>query len=93
MFDQITALILTYNEAPNIGRILERLDWARDIVVVDSFSDDDTVEDVPTKALSMVLNVAHHVARNTDDALWIVFTMPGTLDALILVRFRLPGGF
>jgi glycosyltransferase involved in cell wall biosynthesis len=44
MIDQITPLILTYNEAPNIGRMLEQLRWARDIVVVDSFSDDETVE-------------------------------------------------
>jgi glycosyltransferase involved in cell wall biosynthesis len=44
MLDQITPVILTYNEAPNIGRTLERLTWARDIVVVDSFSNDDTVE-------------------------------------------------
>lgn len=44
MLDQITPLILTYNEAPNIGRTLERLAWARDIVVVDSFSDDETLE-------------------------------------------------
>src|SRR5438477_1836516 len=44
MLDQITPLILTYNEAPNIGRTLERLRWARDIVVVDSFSDDETLE-------------------------------------------------
>jgi glycosyltransferase involved in cell wall biosynthesis len=44
MLDQITPLILTYNEAPNIGRTLESLSWARDIVVVDSFSDDDTLE-------------------------------------------------
>jgi glycosyltransferase involved in cell wall biosynthesis len=43
MLDQITPVILTYNEAPNIGRTLERLDWARDIVVVDSFSDDETL--------------------------------------------------
>ena len=42
MLDQITPVILTYNEAPNIGRTLERLAWARDIVVVDSFSDDET---------------------------------------------------
>lgn len=48
MLDQITPLILTYNEAPNIGRTLERLRWASDIVVVDSFSDDDTVEIVKT---------------------------------------------
>jgi len=44
MLEQITPLILTYNEAPNIGRTLEALRWAREIVVVDSFSDDETVE-------------------------------------------------
>jgi len=44
VLDQITPLILTYNEAPNIGRTLERLNWARDIVVIDSFSSDETVE-------------------------------------------------
>src|SRR5918993_3856408 len=44
MLHQITPLILTYNEAPNIARTLAGLTWARDIVVVDSFSDDDTVE-------------------------------------------------
>jgi glycosyltransferase involved in cell wall biosynthesis len=43
MLDEITPLILTYNEAPNIGRTLEALAWARDIVVVDSFSDDETL--------------------------------------------------
>lgn len=44
MLENITPLILTYNEAPNIGRMLEQLSWARDIVVVDSFSDDETLE-------------------------------------------------
>jgi glycosyltransferase involved in cell wall biosynthesis len=44
MIENITPLILTYNEAPNIGRTLEQLRWARDIVVVDSFSEDETVE-------------------------------------------------
>lgn len=44
MLENITPLILTHNEAPNIGRTLERLRWARDIVVVDSFSEDETVE-------------------------------------------------
>src|SRR5712671_5860914 len=44
ILEQITPLILTYNEAPNIGRTLEQLRWARDIVVVDSFSDDETRE-------------------------------------------------
>jgi len=43
MFEQITPILLTLNEAPNLGRTLERLYWARDIVVVDSFSEDATV--------------------------------------------------
>ena len=41
---EITPLILTYNEAPNIRRSLAKLDWAGDIVVVDSHSDDSTRE-------------------------------------------------
>jgi glycosyltransferase involved in cell wall biosynthesis len=44
MLDQITPLILTLDEAPNIGRALDRLTWARDIVVLDSFSSDATLE-------------------------------------------------
>ena len=48
LLENITPLILTYNEAPNIGRTLQQLHWARDIVVVDSLSDDDTLEIVST---------------------------------------------
>lgn len=44
MLDIITPLILTYNEAPNIGRTLEQLRWAAEIVVVDSYSEDQTIE-------------------------------------------------
>lgn len=40
---QITPLVLTYNEAPNIGRCLERLTWAARVVVLDSGSTDETV--------------------------------------------------
>jgi glycosyltransferase involved in cell wall biosynthesis len=43
MLDQITPVILTYNEAPNIERTLTRLTWARDIVMVDSGSTDETL--------------------------------------------------
>lgn len=41
--EQITPLILTFNEAPNIGRTLARLTWAREILVVDSGSTDATL--------------------------------------------------
>lgn len=44
MLDHITPVILTYNEAPNIERTLAQLSWARDIVVVDSFSTDETLD-------------------------------------------------
>lgn len=44
MLDQITPLILTYNESPNIQRTLDKLQWANEIVVIDSFSCDGTVE-------------------------------------------------
>lgn len=40
----ISPLILTYNEAPNLRRTLERLSWAQEIVVVDSFSTDETLD-------------------------------------------------
>ena len=43
MLADITPVILTYNEAPNIGRSLERLTWARQVVIVDSGSTDDTL--------------------------------------------------
>jgi glycosyltransferase involved in cell wall biosynthesis len=40
----LNALILTYNEEPNIARTLDKLDWVPHIVVLDSGSDDRTVE-------------------------------------------------
>jgi glycosyltransferase involved in cell wall biosynthesis len=43
MLNQITPVIITYNEAPNIARTLGQLHWARDVLVVDSFSDDETL--------------------------------------------------
>jgi glycosyltransferase involved in cell wall biosynthesis len=41
---EITPLILTFDEGPNICRSIERLSWAADIVVVDSFSTDGTAD-------------------------------------------------
>ena len=43
MLDQITPVLLTFNEAENIGRTLSHLGWAKEIVVVDSQSTDETV--------------------------------------------------
>lgn len=55
MLTQITPLILTYNEAPNIGRTLDQLAWAQDIVVIDSFSDDATLDIVSRYPQARVL--------------------------------------
>jgi glycosyltransferase involved in cell wall biosynthesis len=43
MLDQITPVLLSYNEDQNIGRTLSHLAWAKDIVVVDSGSTDGTL--------------------------------------------------
>jgi glycosyltransferase involved in cell wall biosynthesis len=44
VFDQITPLIITYNEAPNITRTISKLLWAKRIVVIDSGSTDATLD-------------------------------------------------
>jgi glycosyltransferase involved in cell wall biosynthesis len=44
MIEEITPVIITYNEAPNIARTLDRLVWARRVVVIDSGSSDETLE-------------------------------------------------
>jgi glycosyltransferase involved in cell wall biosynthesis len=43
LIDQITPVLLTYNEEQNISRTLSHLAWAKDIVVVDSGSTDGTL--------------------------------------------------
>jgi len=44
MIEEITPLIITFDEAPNIQRALDRLVWAKRIVVIDSGSTDGTLE-------------------------------------------------
>ncbi len=44
MLEKIVPLIITYNEAPNICRTLDKLSWAKKIVVIDSYSTDSTLE-------------------------------------------------
>lgn len=40
---QVTVMLITYNEAPNIDRCLARLSWANTVLVVDSGSNDETI--------------------------------------------------
>jgi glycosyltransferase involved in cell wall biosynthesis len=44
LIDGVTPLLITFNEAPNIMRTLDKLSWAQRIIVVDSGSTDGTLE-------------------------------------------------
>lgn len=41
---QVTAMVITFNEAPNIARCLDRLGWASRVLIIDSGSNDETLE-------------------------------------------------
>src|SRR5262245_262247 len=41
--DELTALILTFNEAPNVERTLAAVAWAKEILIIDSGSTDETL--------------------------------------------------
>src|SRR5438876_8934261 len=57
MLDQITPMLITYNEAANIRRSLDKLVWARRILIIDSGSEDKTIE--MARAYPQV-DVIHH---------------------------------
>lgn len=44
LLELVTPMLITFNEAPNLERTLRQLTWARRVVVVDSFSTDETLE-------------------------------------------------
>jgi glycosyltransferase involved in cell wall biosynthesis len=44
MLSKITPLILTYNEESNLDRTLQQLTWATEIVIIDSYSTDRTLD-------------------------------------------------
>jgi glycosyltransferase involved in cell wall biosynthesis len=41
---KLSAAVITYNEAPNIDALIENLAFADEIIVIDSFSTDDTLQ-------------------------------------------------
>jgi glycosyltransferase involved in cell wall biosynthesis len=41
---EVSAIVITYNEESNIDRCLRSLSWCEDVIVVDSFSTDRTVD-------------------------------------------------
>jgi glycosyltransferase involved in cell wall biosynthesis len=44
LINQITPLLITYNERLNLPRVLDKLSWAQRIVAIDSGSTDETVD-------------------------------------------------
>ena len=44
MLDKITPIILTFNEQANLHRTLAALEWATEVIVIDSFSTDATLD-------------------------------------------------
>jgi glycosyltransferase involved in cell wall biosynthesis len=44
MLDQITPMIITFNEIANIQRVLDALHWAKSVLVIDSGSTDGTLD-------------------------------------------------
>ena len=42
-FEPVTAMVLTFNEEPNIGRTMDALSWVDEILVIDSGSTDATL--------------------------------------------------
>jgi len=65
--DQVTPLILAYNEVPNLERTLGALAWARQVIVIDSFSDDGTVELCRKYPNVRVLQRTFDTAANQDN--------------------------
>ena len=52
---KITAIIPTFNEQDHILQAIESVSWADEIIVVDSFSTDKTVELVLEKKVKIIL--------------------------------------
>lgn len=53
--DDITAMILTLNEAPNIARTLKAISWVKEILIIDSGSTDETLSIISGYANARVI--------------------------------------
>lgn len=78
--EKITAIIPTYNEAHNIEDVLKSVDFADEIMVVDSFSTDNTVE-LAKKHTDYVIQRAYEYSASQKN--WAI--PQATHDWIILV--------
>ncbi len=66
----IAVIILTYNESIHLARVLSQVkDFARQIVVVDSYSTDDTVEIARAHSVTVLQHPFHNYAKQFQWAL------------------------
>jgi (heptosyl)LPS beta-1,4-glucosyltransferase len=76
---QITAIVLTRNEEANIAECLRTLQWADELLVLDSFSDDATVEIARTMGAEVQQRQFYNYALQRNAALrlagqeWVFF--------------------
>ena len=67
---KVTAIIPTFNEAHNIRSAIESVLWADEIIVVDSFSEDNTPQ--IAKSFSRVNFVQHEYVNSATQKNWII---------------------
>lgn len=76
---ELAGVILTHNEAHNVEDCIESLRWADEVVVFDSYSEDDTVELAQAAGARVIRHAFEHygaqrqAALDAVDAAWIFF--------------------
>lgn len=90
---EVTPVIITHDEAPNIARVLDRLRWAERVLIVDSFSQDETVMIARTfPNVTLVQNHFESFAQQCNFALTYVRTSWAlVMDADYVCSYSLPG--
>jgi glycosyltransferase involved in cell wall biosynthesis len=67
--EKLTAIIPTLNEAHNIAKCLDSVRWADEVIVVDSFSTDSTVEICKKYGVSVL---EHEYANSASQKNWVL---------------------
>ena len=62
MKQKISALIPTFNEEHNISDAIDSVSWADEILVVDSFSTDSTIEIAKKKSAKVIQRAYNYTA-------------------------------
>ena len=78
--EKLSGLIITYNEEKNIAEILECFDFCDEIIIVDSFSTDKTLEIAKNlPKVKIIQHPFHHFTEQRNIALehakndWVLF--------------------